>query len=61
MTKSTQKQLLSVKEVAEILGLGVSTVWRQVKQGSIPKPIHIGGSTRWRIADIEAVYTTEAA
>lgn len=53
MTKQTEKQLLSVSDVAEILGLGVSTIWRQVKLGNIPEPVHLGGSTRWRKSDID--------
>lgn len=50
-----QKQLLRVGEVAAILDLGVSTIWRQVRKGQLPEPIQIGGSTRWRRADIEAL------
>lgn len=53
MNNQTGKQLLTVSDVAEVLGLGVSTIWRQVKLGNIPDSVHIGGSTRWRKADIE--------
>lgn len=53
MSNQTDKQLLTVSDVAEVLGLGVSTIWRQVKLGNIPEPVRIGGSTRWRKADIE--------
>ena len=61
MKSSPEKQLLSVKEVAVTLGIGVSTVWRQLDLGQFPKPIKIGRATRWRKADIEAIYTPEAA
>ena len=55
MTNTTApKQLLRVGDVAEILDLGVSTIWRQVRKGQLPAPLQIGGSTRWRRADIEA-------
>lgn len=56
-----QKQLLSVKQTAEFLGIGVSTVWRLSKTGKLPSPIHIGGSTRWRLSEIEAQLTGESA
>ncbi len=55
------KQLLRVGDVAEILDLGVSTIWRQVRKGQLPAPLQIGGSTRWRRADIEALLQPKAA
>ncbi|SFR98411.1 helix-turn-helix transcriptional regulator [Yoonia litorea] len=53
MRNQTEEKLLSVAQVAEILGLGVSTIWRQVKLGNIPEPGHIGRSARWRKSDID--------
>lgn len=39
--------------VAPVCGMGVSTMWRRVREGTFPKPIHIGPrSTRWRWEDI---------
>lgn len=55
------KQLLRVGEVAAMLDLGVSTIWRQVRKGQLPEPVRIGGSTRWRRADIDALTAREAA
>lgn len=46
-------RLLTVKEVAAMLGLGVSSVWRNVARGNLPKPIKVGSATRWRLRDIE--------
>lgn len=54
------REYLTVKDVAARLTIRVSTVWRQVKHGTLPKPVRFGGDTRWRKADIEA-FTTEAA
>jgi len=54
-------QMMTVRQVAAILGIGVSTVWRAASKGDIPKPIKIGGSTRWRRADIEALVKGDAA
>jgi predicted DNA-binding transcriptional regulator AlpA len=47
------RQLLSVKEVSELTGIGVSTIWRNAKLGRFPTPIAICGMKRWRVADIE--------
>ena len=55
------KQLLRVGAVAAMLDLGVSTVWRGVKNGTLPQPLHIGGSTRWRRSDIEALLQPKEA
>lgn len=55
------RELLTAKDVAARLSIGVSTVWRQVKHGNLPSPIRIGGSTRWRRADIDALTAREAA
>jgi len=57
MLEVPEKKLLSVKEVSVELGIGVTTVWCQVKKGNLPAPIKVGGSTRWRREEIEAVYT----
>lgn len=50
---------LSVKQAAEYLGIGVSTIWRLSKNGDLPKPVRIGGATRWRLSDIEAQLSQE--
>ncbi|MDE3239186.1 MAG: helix-turn-helix domain-containing protein [Paracoccaceae bacterium] len=47
--------LMTATEVAEHFGCGVSTVWRWAKTGVLPQPIRIGGSTRWRRSDIDAL------
>ena len=47
--------LLSVSEVAQLLGGGVSvrSVWRWVSESKFPKPVQIGGRKLWRRKDIE--------
>ena len=47
--------LLRDKEVAGILSVSVPTVWRRVKDGTIPKPLKIGALSRWAKSDIIAV------
>ncbi|MEO9875324.1 MAG: helix-turn-helix domain-containing protein [Anderseniella sp.] len=46
-------RLMTASEVAAELKLGNSTIWRKVKQGHLPPPIKIGGSTRWLRQEIE--------
>ncbi|AEA59592.1 MULTISPECIES: helix-turn-helix transcriptional regulator [Burkholderia] len=38
--------------VAALCGCNVSTVWDRVKKGVFPKPIKIGGSTRWNVGEL---------
>ena len=45
-------RLLNVHEVARLFGVNKSSIWRWVKQGIIPEPIHVGGRTRWIEAEI---------
>ena len=56
-----QPELLPVKEVSALTGLGISTIWRGVARGRFPAPIKVCGSTRWRRSDIEALFTAGAA
>lgn len=44
---------VSVAEAARMLSMGKSTFWREVKADNLPKPVKIGGLTRWRVADLE--------
>ncbi len=48
-------ELLSVDEVGQMLRMSPRTVWRRVSGGEIPEPIKVGGSTRWRRTDIQAM------
>ncbi len=47
-------QLLDVKKVAEAHDCSVATVWRRVADGTIPKPVKIGGMTRWSLREVAA-------
>ena len=44
---------LKVKEVAQRLGVSVRSVWRLAALGEIPRPVGIGGSSRWPRVHIE--------
>ena len=54
-------QLLTDREAASILDCGRSTLWRWAAEGIVPKPLKIGGMSRWRQSDIEAVIATAEA
>lgn len=47
--------LIRDKDGAAMIGASVSTWWRRVADGTIPPAIKIGGMSRWRLSDIEAV------
>ena len=50
----TGLRLLDVRQVAEILGIAVRTVWRLSAAGELPPPVRIGVRiVRWRLSDIE--------
>ena len=53
--KYENDRLITVKEVAELLGCSVSTVWRRVKKGLLPPPIRMLGMTRWSLCEINTV------
>ena len=48
-----ESELLTVAEVAVMLGISTRTAWCRVSAGGLPKPIQMGGLTKWRRADIE--------
>lgn len=48
----TEKICIPAAEAAELLSIGRSTFWQAVKDGKLPQPIKIGGSTRWLVSDL---------
>ena len=53
--------LLRDKEVAAQLRVSIPTVWRRVKDGTIPRPLKIGSLSRWQQSDISAVINAAKA
>lgn len=45
--------LISVDELASMLGVSTRTLWRLLSAGKLIKPIKVGGSTRWRRSDVQ--------
>jgi predicted DNA-binding transcriptional regulator AlpA len=53
--------LLIAREGAAILQISVPTFWRRVADGTIPKPVKLGGLSRWPQSEILAVIETAKA
>ncbi len=51
--------LVSDVELAEILGCSRTTVWRRVADSTLPKPLKLGGLSRFVLSEINA--TVESA
>jgi predicted DNA-binding transcriptional regulator AlpA len=45
--------LISAKQLARMLSLSPRTVWRLRSSQSLPKPVSVGSSIRWKISDIK--------
>ena len=41
-------------DLADRYGIHRNSVWRMAKQGKLPKPVSIGGFTRWKLTEIVA-------
>ena len=60
--ETIQPELGSAKLVAGIIDKSVPSVWRLTKNDpEFPKPIKVGGSTRWIIPEIFAYIASKAA
>lgn len=47
--------LLTARQVADLIGVDVRTVWRMAQTGGIPAPIRLSQRVvRWRLADLDA-------
>ena len=46
--------LITADEVAGMLDISTRTLWRLVSSKKVVPPVKLGGSTRWRRADVEA-------
>jgi predicted DNA-binding transcriptional regulator AlpA len=52
---------VNVRTVAALCGCNTATVWNRSKDGSLPAPIKIGGSTRWNVGELRKVLAGGAA
>ena len=49
----TLSKLMTVDEVASTFQVTPRTIFRWIDTGIIPKPIHLGGTTRFRRSEID--------
>lgn len=47
--------LLKAREGAAVLQMSVPTFWRRVADGTVPKPVKLGGLSRWPQSEILSV------
>lgn len=52
-TRPTAPALISAVELAELLQISTRTLWRLRSAGKLIKPIKLGGSTRWRLDEVQ--------
>jgi len=45
-------ELITANQLAKLLNISERTLYRHKSVGVIPKPISLGGSVRWRLAEI---------
>lgn len=45
-------ELLTIRELAALLKVGVSTCWRLRAAGKLPLPLRVGGAIRWRASEV---------
>ena len=54
--------LLNVRQVADLLGVHVRSVWRMSQTGDIPAPVRLSERVvRWRLADLRDHLDRKAA
>ncbi len=51
---------VSVSTLAQLLDISETTIWDWVRHSHLPRPIKIGGSSRWRWSDVEKHLTPSA-
>lgn len=53
-SKAAQSLLLRADESAELLGISKAHFYRMQNAGKVPLPVRLGGSVRWRKAELES-------
>ncbi|HDZ39798.1 MAG TPA: AlpA family phage regulatory protein [Marinobacter sp.] len=53
--KGANDKLVSLKTVCETLCRSKASIYRDISRGDFPKPIKLGGSSRWRASDLNKI------
>jgi prophage regulatory protein len=52
---SAPERLITIAEVVDRVGVNRSTVYRRIRTGEFPPPVHLGTRTsRWRESEVNA-------
>lgn len=51
-TVATEQLLLDAPQVAALLGIGISTLYKLNSGGRLPEPLRLGACVRWRRAEV---------
>ena len=60
MSEITERRYLGAREVAERLGVGVTTIYRLIQKEQFPEGARFGKSHRWDIQDVDAWAAAQA-
>lgn len=52
--QQNNNQFLNVTSVSERYQVSTTTIWRWVREGGLPTPVRLNGSTRWSISDLNS-------
>jgi predicted DNA-binding transcriptional regulator AlpA len=50
--KTLDPVLISADDLAALMQISTRTLWRLLSAKQVPKPIRLGGSTRWRLDQV---------
>ena len=53
LKQDSPRILASDKTVAKMIDGSRATVWRRVADGTLPRPVKLGGLTRWVVSEVE--------
>lgn len=45
--------MLTARQLADLLGINLRSVYRRKLDGTLPEPVQVGRSVRWRRSDVE--------
>ena len=61
MAELKERRYLRAREVAERLGVGVTTIYRLIQQGQFIEGARFGGSRRWDVQEVDKWAAEQAA
>lgn len=54
MTEQTQRRILRLPDVRQLVGLSRSSIYARIQAGTFPSPIKMGHSSGWIEAEVQA-------